>query len=72
MGRSHFVMFGASHLAVLALTVLLPLLLSAAARHRSAADRLVRWGIAAILTSGWICWYLLSAHRGNLQSVAAI
>ena len=68
MGRSHFVMFGPSHLAALALTVTLPLLLAAAARSKgSAFDRAARWGLAALLGLGWVGWYLLFAQRGLLN-----
>jgi hypothetical integral membrane protein (TIGR02206 family) len=65
MARSHFVMFGTSHLAVLALTLVLPLALAGLARRRP-LDRLVRWSLAAVLAMGWIGWYWLDAHAGLL------
>ena len=65
MGRSHFVMFGASHLAVLALTIVLPLALAGLVRRRP-LDRVVRWSLAAVLAAGWIGWYLLDAQAGLL------
>ena len=67
MARSHFVMFGASHLVALGLSFVLPLVLAALARRRGPAfDRAVRWGLAAFMTTGWVCWYALFAQRGWL------
>ena len=64
MGRSHFMMFGASHLAVLALTLVVPLALAALARRW---DRPIRWTLAAVLVAGWLGWYLLDARAGALH-----
>ena len=66
MARSHFVMFGTSHLAALVLTFVLPLVLAALAR-RFPIDRAVRWGLAAFLGFGWIAWYGMFAQRGWLS-----
>ncbi|MBV9549806.1 MAG: TIGR02206 family membrane protein [Alphaproteobacteria bacterium] len=64
-----FVPFGSSHLAVITLTLLLPLALSLLARHEHLgrhADRMVRVGLAGLLAIGWLCWYGLSFARGTL------
>jgi hypothetical integral membrane protein (TIGR02206 family) len=67
MGRSHFVMFGASHMAVLAVTLVLPLALAALVRRgRPSLDRPVRWGLALLLAAGWIGWYWLDVQGGLL------
>lgn len=64
--RPAFVLFGPAHLAALALAVLAPLLLAAAARARPRLDPLIRYALAALLAGGWLAWYALFAARGWL------
>jgi hypothetical integral membrane protein (TIGR02206 family) len=66
MGGSHFVMFGASHLVALALTLAVPLALALLVR-RKPWDRPVRWALAAVLLLGWIGWYVADARDGLLH-----
>lgn len=64
-----FVLFGSSHLAAVALTLLAPLLMALAARHEHLgppADRATRMGLALLLLGGWVFWYGLNALRGEL------
>jgi hypothetical integral membrane protein (TIGR02206 family) len=62
-----FVPFGAQHLAVIALTVAVPLALAALARRRGAgADRRIRAGFVALLIANQIAWYALFYARGWL------
>lgn len=65
-----FVPFGASHLAVMVLTVVVPAGLAAVARrHRS--DRFARavsFGFAGLLIVMWIVWYGLIAARGWISA----
>jgi len=64
--RPPFLLFGAPHLVALFLTVATPLLLAVPSRSHAALDRTVRFGLAAFLAIGWICWLILFAHRGWL------
>ncbi len=65
--RPLFLLFGTPHLTALAASVALPLFLAVAFRHlRLPVDRLVRFGLAAFLVIGWICWLILFAQRGWL------
>ena len=61
-----FVLFGRSHLAVLALTLVVPLALAAIARARHAPviDRLIRIAFALWLIGIWIVWFWLIFDRG--------
>ena len=64
--RPAFVMFGSSHLLMLAIAALAPAILSFAAHRRPALDRPIRFSLAALLLGGWLCWYLLFWARGWL------
>jgi hypothetical integral membrane protein (TIGR02206 family) len=64
--RPPFLLFGTPHLAALVLTVATPLLLAVPSRGRVALDRVVRFGLAAFLALGWVCWLILFGHRGWL------
>ena len=64
--RQPFVLFGAAHLAMLALALLVPIVLALAARRSPALDRPLRLALAAILAGGWLCWYALFMARGWL------
>jgi hypothetical integral membrane protein (TIGR02206 family) len=71
--RPPFLLFGTPHLAALALTVATPLLLAAPLRlGRLPLDRMARFGLAAFLTLGWICWFILFAQRGWLTIANAL
>jgi len=61
-----FVLFGHSHLIVLAAVLILPLLLVVIARISRAAivDRIVRTAFAVWLIGIWIVWYWLIFERG--------
>lgn len=64
-----FVLFGPSHLAAIALTLAVPLMMALVARHEHQgppADRATRTGLALLLLGGWIFWYGISAWRGEL------
>ena len=63
---SPFILFGNSHLAVLAVTFVLPLVLAAVTRMSDAAimDRIVRTSFALWLIGIWIVWYWLVFHSG--------
>jgi hypothetical integral membrane protein (TIGR02206 family) len=64
-----FVLFGPSHLAAIAVTLLAPLALALLARHEHLgrhADRLIRTALAAFMAAGWLGWYGLGAARGTL------
>ena len=61
-----FVLFGPTHLVALALTVIAPLALAGVTRVEPASDRLIRLGLAMLLTGGWLCWFALFAARGWL------
>lgn len=67
---SRFVMFGPSHLAAIAVTLLVPLALAALARWEHPgrrADRIVRIALAVLMLAGWATWYAVSASRGELS-----
>ncbi len=64
LSRPLFQMFGPSHLAMLALAVLLPLLLAGAARHDPRLDHPIRRTLALLLAGGWLCGLILFAARG--------
>ena len=64
--RQPFVLFGAAHLAMLALALLVPIVLALAARRSPTLDRPLRLALAAILAGGWLCWYALFMARGWL------
>jgi hypothetical integral membrane protein (TIGR02206 family) len=64
--RPAFVLFGPAHLWMLAAAVFLPLALALAARRRASLDRPIRFGLAALLAGGWLCWYALFWMRGWL------
>jgi hypothetical integral membrane protein (TIGR02206 family) len=64
--RPLFVLFGAAHLAMLALALLVPAVLAPAARKSPALDRPIRFALAAILAGGWLCWLALFVLRGWL------
>lgn len=64
--RPFFVLFGAAHLAMLALALLVPVMLAPVARKSPALDRPVRLALAALLAGGWLCWYALFVARGWL------
>ena len=64
--RPIFVLFGPAHLAVLALSLLVPLALALLARKSPPLDRPIRLALAAILAGGWLCWYALFGLRGWL------
>jgi len=71
--RPPFLLFGTPHLAALALTVATPLLLAAPLRlGRVPLDRMARFGLAAFLVLGWICWFILFAQRGWLTIANAL
>ncbi|HSZ74837.1 MAG TPA: TIGR02206 family membrane protein [Rhizomicrobium sp.] len=61
-----FVLFGPSHLAVIAFAIAVPLLLSVPARKYETFARVVRWVFAALIIGAWIAWYVLFASRGWL------
>jgi hypothetical integral membrane protein (TIGR02206 family) len=58
-----FVWFGAAHIAAIALSVCVPLVLATLARARSRLARAIRFALAAELIATWILWYwLIIAH----------
>ncbi len=61
-----FVLFGADHLIVLALTFAIPLVLAVTARmtHAPAFDRVFRTALAVWLIATWIVWFWLIFDRG--------
>lgn len=61
-----FVLFGPSHLVLIALAVLAPMALGVLARRKRALDRPIRFALAALLAGGWLGWYALSQARGWL------
>ncbi len=66
---SRFVMFGPSHLAAIAVTLLVPLALAALARWEHPgrrADRIARIALAVLMLTGWSLWFVLSWRQGAL------
>jgi hypothetical integral membrane protein (TIGR02206 family) len=61
-----FVLFGRSHLIVLALTLVVPLVMAVVARasRSPTADRIFRFAFAAWLIGIWIVWFWLIFDRG--------
>ena len=65
--RPAFVMFGSSHLMMLVLAALAPILLALVVRQRPVLDHSIRLSLAALLLGGWLCWYALFWARGWLS-----
>ena len=61
-----FILFGLPHLIALVLGVTVPFLLAAWVRGATARDRRVRMVLGAMLTAGWIGWYVMLWSRGWL------
>jgi hypothetical integral membrane protein (TIGR02206 family) len=61
-----FVLLGRSHIIVIALTFVVPLVLIALSRRNPRLDPPIRYGLALLLLGGWTCWYILFAMRGWL------
>jgi hypothetical integral membrane protein (TIGR02206 family) len=64
MTPSPFVLFGPTHLSVLALTLAVPLLLTAATRANAMAVRAIRLAFAAFLIATWLLWLWMIFGRG--------
>jgi hypothetical integral membrane protein (TIGR02206 family) len=65
--HDRFGLFGTQHCAVMALTLVVPLLLAVVARRSGPrADAAIRYGFAAVLIGTWIAWYVLFIARGWL------
>lgn len=64
-----FVLFGRSHLIVLALTIVVPLVLSALMRATGsrALARLICWIFAAAILGAWAYWYMIATRNGWLD-----
>ncbi|MGA9795102.1 MAG: TIGR02206 family membrane protein [Rhizomicrobium sp.] len=64
-----FVLFGPAHIAVMCLSFMVPVLLALMVRADDSrvADRMVRWGFAALLIANWVFWYGLFWRRGWLN-----
>ncbi|MDE2183600.1 MAG: TIGR02206 family membrane protein [Alphaproteobacteria bacterium] len=69
-----FVLFGRSHQVVLALTVLLPIALSVAARfmHSQLFERAIRWTLAVAILGAWTFWYIIASGYGWLDAGNAL
>lgn len=67
--QSPFVLFGPAHIAVMALSFLVPAVLALIVRVSGSqmADRLVRWAFALLLIANWAFWYWLFWRRGWLN-----
>jgi hypothetical integral membrane protein (TIGR02206 family) len=67
--QTPFVLFGPAHIAVLALTFLVPAALALVARatRSESLDRTARWSFALLLIANWFFWYWLFWHRGWLN-----
>jgi hypothetical integral membrane protein (TIGR02206 family) len=63
---SPFVLFGPSHIAVIASAFAIPAVLAVLVRTLHADDRAVRWTFAAMLIGNWVFWYGLFWQRGWL------
>jgi hypothetical integral membrane protein (TIGR02206 family) len=62
-----FVLFETDHIAVIALTIVVPVILAAIARRSGPkVDAIFRHGFAALLIGTWIAWYVLFIARGWL------
>jgi hypothetical integral membrane protein (TIGR02206 family) len=63
-----FVLFEADHLATIALTLVVPIMLALGTRvgRRIALDTAIRRAFAALLIATWIGWYVLFIARGWL------
>lgn len=64
-----FVLFGPSHLAAIALTLAVPLIMALIARHEHLgrhADRMTRIGLGVLLIAGWVLFLLINGARGGL------
>lgn len=68
MSHAPFILFGPSHLAVIALAVVAPLVLAVPARKSEDIARAIRWTFAALLIGAWLAWYAVFASRGWLTS----
>lgn len=65
-----FVLFGPSHLAAIALTLAVPLVMALVARHEHLgrhADRLTRIVLGVLLIAGWVGFLLVNGARGELS-----
>ena len=64
-----FVLFGRSHLTVLALTVIVPVILAIAVRATAsrALARAICWIFAAAITGIWLVWYVVFYRSGWLD-----
>lgn len=64
------VLFGRSHLIVLALTVAVPVALAVLVRLTKSAPlaRAIRWIFAAAIIGAWLDWYWLGFHAGWLDA----
>jgi hypothetical integral membrane protein (TIGR02206 family) len=67
LSRPLFVLFGAAHLSMLALALLIPAVLALWARKAPKTDGPILLVLAAILAGGWLCWYALFVVRGWLN-----
>ncbi|HEY5047311.1 MAG TPA: TIGR02206 family membrane protein [Rhizomicrobium sp.] len=61
-----FVFLGPSHVTALALTLAVPVVLTAVTRARKSWETRIRWGLAALIAVNWLAWMLLLAERGWL------
>jgi len=66
--RASFVLFGVSHLAVIALAIAVPMLLAIPARRNERLARAICWAFAASLIGAWIAWYVYFASHGWLNA----
>ena len=67
MPRPPFVLFGPAHLAMLAMAVLAPVLLSTAVRKNPRLDKPLRLALAFAMAAGWLLWYAVFGLRGWLS-----
>src|ERR1700761_3202909 len=61
-----FVLFGPSHLTVLALAFVVPVVLALLTRRSEAAQRIVRYAFAALLLGNWVFWLAVFYKNGWL------